>query len=504
MENYVGRICRVHSIGSNVSALEVILMNSRILAISHRGNFKLVFLILLMFFLIQPSDVMAEDGGCWVLTDILSGDTKDHQDNCKEEKNQASEGSASYFCRFFKDRCNNRTEQTYSVTATWSRPPSELVPGETVHLSADVVREANTQGFFLSFGISISKNSPTCNCGIVCPGNENFGSASVASHDTPATNRVDAAFEVPAGSQGDTFALRYCPSHQPGWRYVYEWVSDPNQRSKIPPREGSPPKDPHTELPPGGEAGGVITGTVAGPGSCVWHSYTNDQRAFVAQPGNVFPLPEVEPGDYMILVGPSGPDGLDMPPPWFNTYGPYALGAHSKWMAIMGAMSMLDIFRENAAVLLPYSDPGPVAVIYARNRDIMKWNAICVVPAAAVNKFFNNGNGYGVYSGPEEPTVFTIHHPYLITEIVNYHYNSGNGAEPGEIALMDEQGEIYGPWQASNTGDPDPRRYWTVKPMIVLKPGTYTVLDSDTSTWACNSESEHRGMSWVSGIIQDS
>lgn len=484
-------------------------MYSRVRGNGRRGNFKRLFLILLTFFLIQPSNVMAEDSGSWVLTDILSGDTKDYEDNCKKEKIQASEGSASFFHRQFKDRCNNRTEETYSVSVTWNRPPSELVPGETIHLRAEVVREANTQGLFLNGGIDISKDLPTCGCGAACRKTA-IGSASVSSKNTPATNQVDAAFEVPAGSQGDTFALRYCPSFssyyvQPGSRYAYEWVSDSNQRSKIPPREGSPPRDTHSEPPPGDDAGGVIGGAVAGPGGCVWYSYTNDQRAFVGQPGSVFPLPSVEPGAYMILVGPAGPDGLDLPPPWFNTYGPYTLGANSKWRAIVGALSKLEIFEENEAVLLPYSDPGPVAVIYARNRDRTKWNAICAAPAAAVvSKIFNNGNGNGVSSGPTEPTVFSIENPYLITEIVDYHHNSGKGAEPGEIALMDEQGAIYGPWQASNTGDPDPRRYWTVKPMIVLKPGTYTVLDSDESTWACNSQSEHRGMSWVSGMIQDS
>jgi hypothetical protein len=109
-----------------------------------------------------------------------------------------------------------------------------------------------------------------------------------------------------------------------------------------------------------------------------------------------------------------------------------------------------------------------------------------------------------VYNDPTTPTIFTIYDTWLVTEIVNYHWNDAQGAEPGTIALQAEDGTLYGPWQAHTLPGQGgvPNAYWVVNPQVVLPPGTYTVIDSDPSTWAQNSETGGIGISWGKGIKQ--
>jgi hypothetical protein len=39
-----------------------------------------------------------------------------------------------------------------------------------------------------------------------------------------------------------------------------------------------------------------------------------------------------------------------------------------------------------------------------------------------------------------------------MTKIGTYYYNIGNGATPGTIGLKDQNGKIWGPWQAKGQG----------------------------------------------------
>ncbi|HGE69349.1 TPA: formylglycine-generating enzyme family protein [Candidatus Poribacteria bacterium] len=113
---------------------------------------------------------------------------------------------------------------------------------------------------------------------------------------------------------------------------------------------------------------------------------------------------------------------------------------------------------------------------------------------------FENGNIGGVYNRPTKDTVFTINEPYVITEITNYHWNNGNGATPGTIALKGAN-KTYGPWKAS--GKPGqggvPNAYWIVYPNETIPAGTYTVIDSDPNTWSQNFESNGEGFTRIVG-----
>ncbi len=122
-----------------------------------------------------------------------------------------------------------------------------------------------------------------------------------------------------------------------------------------------------------------------------------------------------------------------------------------------------------------------------------------IIPAyGQEQKIFENGNIYGVNSGPRRSTQFTLTVPTYISRIENYHYFN-NGTWPGTIALVDDRGRQYGPWQA--TGTPGQggvqNANWVVRPAITLPAGTYTVIDSDPSTWSTNAQSGNRGFTTV-------
>lgn len=128
-------------------------------------------------------------------------------------------------------------------------------------------------------------------------------------------------------------------------------------------------------------------------------------------------------------------------------------------------------------------------------------------PVGGDAEIFNNGNIYGVYNAPTSPTQFTLNRPYVITSIMTYHWNNARGTtRPGTIAFRGSDGKTYGPWQA--TGSPGqggvPNAYWVAKPNITLPAGSYTIIDSDPSTWAQNSGSSGRGHAIMRGYASAS
>jgi hypothetical protein len=108
-------------------------------------------------------------------------------------------------------------------------------------------------------------------------------------------------------------------------------------------------------------------------------------------------------------------------------------------------------------------------------------------------------NIMAVNNGPTVPTTFSVNSPHLVTEIHDYHWNNAQGAAPGTIGLQDQNGKMYGPWQAVGTPGQGgvPNANWHVYPNIVIPAGTYTIIDSDPATWSQNRESGGKGMSYV-------
>jgi len=124
-------------------------------------------------------------------------------------------------------------------------------------------------------------------------------------------------------------------------------------------------------------------------------------------------------------------------------------------------------------------------------------------PTGKEGEIFNTINTSATVNDPANSASFSISETYKITLIKTYHWNGGSGSSPVSIGLMDSSGNTIGTWNAtvcSGSGEV-PNTYWEVKPDIILSPGTYTIIDSDTSTWSCNSESGNRGMAVVYGDI---
>ena len=126
-------------------------------------------------------------------------------------------------------------------------------------------------------------------------------------------------------------------------------------------------------------------------------------------------------------------------------------------------------------------------------------------PFAVAEEFFVVRSTGLAYNGPTAPTTFTIGEFWLVTRLLTYHWNDGQGATPGIIALQSSDGILHGSWRA--TGEPGsgvPNAAWVVEPNILIPPGTYTVLDSEPSTWAQNQETGGAGMAWGNGIRRPS
>jgi hypothetical protein len=111
------------------------------------------------------------------------------------------------------------------------------------------------------------------------------------------------------------------------------------------------------------------------------------------------------------------------------------------------------------------------------------------------------GNVYKVYNGGTSPTV-TQGSAYFVTSVRTYHWNNASGAPAGQITLKASDGTVYGPWQA--TGIPGqggvPNASWEARPQQIIPAGTYTVIDSDPSTWSQNSATNGKGMCSAYGI----
>jgi len=126
------------------------------------------------------------------------------------------------------------------------------------------------------------------------------------------------------------------------------------------------------------------------------------------------------------------------------------------------------------------------------------------LPSVSEPVIFSNGNIAGVQSSPTRETAFAINAKYWVTFIYTYHYFN-NGMEPGTIALRHGDGTVYGPWQAAGAlGQGGVRNaYWFVMPDVEIKPGNYTVIDSDRATWSHNAGSSGAGFVEIRGVKID-
>jgi len=125
-------------------------------------------------------------------------------------------------------------------------------------------------------------------------------------------------------------------------------------------------------------------------------------------------------------------------------------------------------------------------------------------PASASGRgqvVFDTGNIGSVSNNPTSPAKVSLSTPHVITLIQNYHWNDARGSRPGTIALRSSTGALYGPWQTRGTAGQGgvQNANWICRPNVTIPAGSYSVVDSDPSTWAQNSQSGGRGFTRIEG-----
>jgi hypothetical protein len=131
--------------------------------------------------------------------------------------------------------------------------------------------------------------------------------------------------------------------------------------------------------------------------------------------------------------------------------------------------------------------------------------ATVTVVEAASGVSLNNHNVLAVQNGGTPPT-FEFEDVMKLLTVQTYHYNLGSGVgETGEISLQAEDGTVYGPYATEGREGQGgvPNAYWTATPDVELPPGSYTVIDSDPSTWSQNSGSGGEGFVVIEGEVAE-
>lgn len=111
------------------------------------------------------------------------------------------------------------------------------------------------------------------------------------------------------------------------------------------------------------------------------------------------------------------------------------------------------------------------------------------------------GNDGGIEGGGGTSPLVVHDQDYYVVEVATYHAGWGPDApDPsGTISLKAEDGTLYGPWETTVRN----RSYWIATPNVKIPAGTYTLIDSDPSTWAQNSASGGSGMGWAYGVTPE-
>jgi hypothetical protein len=149
---------------------------------------------------------------------------------------------------------------------------------------------------------------------------------------------------------------------------------------------------------------------------------------------------------------------------------------------------------ESAPAPAPIPEPEP-APVPAKVRVTPRMTQAAVM-------LHTTGNIAAVLNGATQANTFVIAEPMVVTSITTYHWNNAKGKTPGTISLKHVDGTKYGAWQATGRDGQKgvPNATWSVSPGVVLKPGKYTLLDSDPPTWSQNAGTGGKGMCEIKGL----
>jgi len=252
--------------------------------------------------------------------------------------------------------------------------------------------------------------------------------------------------------------------------------------------------------PPADNLGARLGSSTKFLGSVTANTSGTETSATDSKSGSI-KIPEGKRGDVLVIVS-----------TWNGTGG----GGYVVYKYAYGASTTPPIRTAGSSPLTPVPTlTGTVTPASTNTRTVTpaSTNTRTVTPAptstftvipSAVEEIFRVFSIGVAYNGATKPTTFSTARSWLVTSIHTYHWNGGRGVTPGTIGLRSSTGIIYGPWKA--TGEPGeggvPNAFWVVKPNVIIPLDTYTVLDSDPSTWAQNTETGGAGMAWGLGIRQ--
>lgn len=173
------------------------------------------------------------------------------------------------------------------------------------------------------------------------------------------------------------------------------------------------------------------------------------------------------------------------------------------WSTTPAETGVLTVLNANNVAYTAPASSGQIQLIATSVGDstVTATVTITVSAAAALTEtIFNNGNIGGVSNGGTSPS-FTIPVTRHIVYFNTYHYFNG-GALPGTLSLRHSDGTVYGPWQTTGVVGQGAvqNAYWVCYPDVDIKPGTYTVIDSDPSTWSQNGESSGMGFAHLMAL----
>jgi len=144
--------------------------------------------------------------------------------------------------------------------------------------------------------------------------------------------------------------------------------------------------------------------------------------------------------------------------------------------------------------------PTPAPAPAATDGEVLKYEEPAVTADKPVVELFNIGSIMAVFNGGTSAT-FKLARQAQVKTITTYHWNDAKGAPGGTIGVKDTSGKLFGPWPVATSDGQGgaPSVYWAASPDVTLEAGTYTIIDSDPSTWSQNEETGGVGMSWGSG-----
>ncbi len=118
---------------------------------------------------------------------------------------------------------------------------------------------------------------------------------------------------------------------------------------------------------------------------------------------------------------------------------------------------------------------------------------------------YNTFNTEPVKGNPPFANKVKFDKAMVVTRIITFHYNEGNGAPAGTITLEGRKKETGGPWQARNApgSDGTPNEKWICEPNARMEAGTYKVVVSDEKSWSFNTKSGRKGMVIIEGYEAD-